>query len=97
MENTIEYENAKNTVIRIKKFYKHLLIFSIINLLIIYLNISSLDENESYFQFENFITFTFWGLGLLAHGLATFYPNFIFSDEWEENKIKEILNRNKNE
>lgn len=94
MTNTTRYENAKKMVVKIKKFYKHLLIFIIVNLFVVYINVSTLTENESYFQFKNFITFTFWGLGLLAHGLATFYPNFIFSNEWEENKIKEILNKN---
>ena len=38
----------------------------------------------------------FWGIGLLAHGLSTFLPYFILGKDWEERKIKELMDKERN-
>lgn len=93
MENQA-YTIARTRVKKIKSFYSHLIVFVAVNLLIVYINITNLPENESYFQFKNFITFTFWGIGLLAHALTLFLPNLLFKN-WEKKKINEILEKQK--
>lgn len=86
-------DRAKQRVKKIKGFYIHLLIYIVINLLFVYINIQNLESGESYFQAHNFITLSFWGIAIVAHGLTVFLPNFILGSNWEERKIKEIMEK----
>lgn len=88
-------ERAKKRVKKIKGFYSHLLVYVVINIMIVIININNLEPGESYFQWKNFITLFFWGLGLAVHGLSVFLPNMILGKNWEERKIKEIMERDK--
>ena len=63
--------------------------------MIVIINIQDLKEGESYFQAQNFFTAFFWGLGLLAHALSVFLPDFIMGQNWEERKIKEFMEKEK--
>ncbi|MFC6269134.1 2TM domain-containing protein [Frigoriflavimonas asaccharolytica] len=95
-EDNIKYLEAKKRVKRIKGFYIHFLIYVCVNLLIVYLNFQDLKPGETYFQWQNFVTLFFWGIGLSAHGLSVFLPNFILGNNWEERKIQEIMEKNRN-
>jgi hypothetical protein len=64
--------------------------------MIVIVNIQDLEPGESYFQFNNFKTALFWGIGLLAHALSVFMPSMIMGKNWEERKIKELMDREKN-
>ncbi|EGV44467.1 2TM domain-containing protein [Bizionia argentinensis JUB59] len=92
-EKRSRIEQAKSEVKKLKGFYSHLLVFVVINLMIVVINVQALDSGESYFQFKNFFTLGFWGFGLLIHGLSVFLPNWILGKDWEERKIKELMNR----
>ena len=70
-------------------------VYILVNILIFFLNVNNLEQGESYFQFKNFMTAFFWGIGLLAHGLSTFLPYFILGKDWEERKIKELMEKEK--
>lgn len=35
------------------------------------------------------------GVGLAAHGLSIFLPTMILGSDWEEKKIKELMDKNK--
>lgn len=94
--NEIKYQEALNKVKRIKGFYTHALVYVVINVMIIIVNIQNLNEGESYFQLHNFFTAFFWGIGLLAHGLSVFLPGMILGNDWEERKIKELMEKEKN-
>ncbi len=91
----IRYEEAVKRVKKIKGFYTHALVYLVINSMLVILNIQNLNEGESYFQFKNFFTAFFWGIGLLAHALSTFLPYFILGKDWEERKIKELMEKEK--
>lgn len=100
MKNTptdeeIRYEIARKRVKKIKGFYTHLVVYICVNLFIVFINISDLKPNESYFQPKNFVTAFFWGIGLVAHGLNVFGIDLIFGKNWEERKIKEIMDKDK--
>lgn len=88
-------ERAKKRVKRIKGFYSHLLVYVVVNIMVVIINVQNLEPGESYFQLKNFFTLGFWGIGLLAHGLSVFLPDMILGSNWEERKIKEIMNRDK--
>ena len=91
----IKYLEAKKRVKRVKGFYIHFLVYICVNLFIAYLNYEDLKPGESYFQWQNFFTLFFWGIGLAAHGLSVFLPNFILGKDWEEKKIRELMDKNK--
>jgi hypothetical protein len=95
-EEMSAYDMAYKKVKRIKGFYTHLSVYLLINMVIVGLNISELKPGESYFQWQNFATLFFWGIGLLAHGLSVFMPYFVFGKNWEERKIKELMEKEKN-
>ena len=63
--------------------------------MLVIVNVQNLDQGESYFQFKNFQTAFFWGIGILAHGLSVFLPNMILGNNWEERKIKELMEKEK--
>lgn len=94
-QDEIKYQEALKRVKKIKGFYTHAIVFVIINILILILNFQNLDEGETYFQFKNFTTVFFWGIGLAAHGLSVFAPNWIMGQNWEERKIKELMEKEK--
>lgn len=90
-----QFERAKKRVKRIKGFYSHALAYIVINIFLIFVNTKNLGEGESYFQWHNFSTLFFWGIGLLAHGVSVFLPNAILGKDWEERKIKELMDNEK--
>ena len=54
LEEQLSYDRAVKKVKKLKSFYVHLGIYLAVNLLIVYINISNLKPNESYFQIHNF-------------------------------------------
>ena len=91
----IRFQEALKRVKKIKGFYTHLIVYVIINIMFLIVNIQSLGVGESYFQFKNFQTAFFWGIGLVAHGLSVFVPTIIMGNNWEERKIKEFMEKEK--
>jgi uncharacterized integral membrane protein len=91
----IRYEVAVKRVKKLKGFYTHTLVYIVINIMIIIINMQNLEPGESCFQFKNFLTAFFWGIGLLVHAMGTFIPYFILGKDWEERKIKELMEKDK--
>lgn len=94
-QDEIKYEEAVKRVKKIKGFYSHLAVYILVNSMIVFLNIKNLEEGETYFQFKNFMTAFFWGLGILSHALSVFMPNWVLGEKWEERKIKELMEKDK--
>jgi hypothetical protein len=63
--------------------------------MIIVVNIQNLETGESYFQFKNFFTAFFWGIGIISHALSVFGPDLFLGNDWEEKKIKELMDKEK--
>ncbi len=96
-QDEIKYQEALMRVKKIKGFYTHLIVYIFVNILIFYLNVKDVEQGESYFQFKNFQSAFFWGIGLLAHGMSTFVPYLILGKDWEERKIKELMEKERND
>lgn len=94
-DQEIAYEVAQKRVKKLKGFYIHLLVYLVVNIMIIYANYTYSKTNASLFEFRNFSTAIWWGIGLLAHGLNVFTIDLIFGKDWEERKIRELMNREK--
>ena len=89
------YIKAQKRVKRIKGFYWHLFWYLVVNAFILLTAYNNSDSWEAFFTFGIFSTAIFWGIGLLAHGMSTFGKNIIFSKDWEDRKIKEIMDKDK--
>lgn len=99
MENSFEeqvrLERARKHVKEIKGFYKHLIAFIAVNIFLWIMKLTDMEDGESFFEWENFITFFFWGIGVFFHWYSVFKPNFIVGKDWEDRKIKELMDREK--
>jgi len=89
------YEKAKRRVDKVRKFYKHLTAYIIVNIFLVIINISNLDPGESYFEIENFLTLLLWGIGLAIHAFMVFGFHYIFGHDWEERRIQKFMENDK--
>lgn len=100
MENQFEEERrlyrARKKVQSIKGFYKHLAIYVFVNGFLLALKWFKLEEGEEFFTFSTFTTAFFWGFGLVFHAIGVFGTNLFMGSDWEERKVQEYMNRDKN-
>lgn len=103
-ESISKYNRAKRKMERLKSFYTHLTIFTIINLVIIAFRVyDNLDSWESFsnalFTFRTLSTFIVWGAIISIHAFSVFVLPKLLGYDWEERKIErfmqEELNRKK--
>lgn len=92
-DSDIKYLEARKRVKSIKGFYIHALIYVLINVGIIITNTSVGESGLN--SIDTYWTAIFWGIGLAIHGLSVFLPNFILGKNWEEQKIREFMNKEK--
>lgn len=91
------YKAAQKRVKDIKGFYGHLVAYLLINGMII-LFFSDIDlSNGVHIEISGYHTALFWGIGLLAHGLSVFGSGLFLGKKWEERKVKELMEKEKEE
>ncbi len=89
MENDdIRYKRAMERVEEIKGFYIHLFIYILVNLALFLLNLLT-SPGRWWFYWPLFG----WGIGLMGHAVGVFGSEKFFGTEWEEKKIKEIMQK----
>jgi uncharacterized integral membrane protein len=91
----IKYQQALKRVKRIKGFYTHLIVYIVINTMLLIVNYKNMDANENFWRWQTFSTVLFWGIGLLGHGLSVFLPTMVLGKDWEERKIRELMEKEK--
>lgn len=84
-------EKARKRVKAIGGFYKHLIIYIIVNIALLGINYFDDDNGEVFFSFHNFSTAFFWGIGLLFHGFSVFGTGLFLGTDWEERKVREFM------
>lgn len=80
------YLRAKEKVAKLRSFYRHATIYGIFCIVFIWLNI----QGGSNFPWAIFPIIG-WGFGVLGHASETFEFNFFFGRDWEDRKIKEMM------
>ncbi len=90
-----EYRQAVKRVKALKGFYGHLAAYCIVNIIILYVSTREEGLVEGLQDLSNYFTAFFWGIGLVAHAAGVFMPNVLFGREWEERKIKELMEKEK--
>lgn len=89
----IRLERAIKRVREIKGFYKHLAAYVLVNAFIIASKYFKLDPGEDFLSFSTFSVAFFWGIGLFFHAVNVFGKNAFLGADWEEKKIKEIMEK----
>ena len=78
-------KKAKERVAELKGFYKHLAIYTIVNTILLVINlVNSSDQLWFYWPLLG------WGIGLASHGLKVFNLTSPLFKTWEDKKIKEL-------
>ncbi len=89
-----KYNRAKKRVETMKGFYIHLLVYIVINIMILIVQ-AQVKNVESFFSIKTFFTAISWGIGLIAHALGVFGYNLFLGKEWEDRKMKELIEKYK--
>lgn len=96
----LKWRKARRRVEALKGFYKHFLIYILVNaaLFIIrgrvleFFQIESNDKNfVEWIDWNILIVPLFWGIGLLFHAAKVFQFKFKFLKNWEDRQIKKFL------
>ncbi len=87
----LNYIRAKNKVEKTKRFYTHLFIYVLVNLVITIFKVSGNLDSWSSFKNElisiNVLSvWVIWGIVILIHFIA-----YTFGQEWEEQKIDKLM------
>ena len=83
-----KYDRAKQKVESLKAFYNHVISFVVVNIGLVVVNLLTSPEKLWFY----WVTI-FWGLGLLVHAFSTFGRGAFMSREWEEQKIKDYMEK----
>ncbi|QTE23513.1 2TM domain-containing protein [Polaribacter cellanae] len=94
-----KYIRAKKRVEELKGYYWHLVTYIIINLFLSGAQIiEGISENRTFetifSDFGLYGVWIVWGIGLFFHTFKIFGFRFFLGNDWEEQKIKEIMNKN---
>jgi len=89
------YLRAKKKLEKIVGFYWHLAAYIIVNTFLIIMIAANNDADESMWNFRSFTTAFFWGIGLCFHFFGVFGKNILFGKQWQEKKIKEFMDKDK--
>lgn len=104
--NYEKYESAKERVRELKGFYKHVIVYVIINIAIIVgrlVTIHYVDNHihdlgfKSWLDWNIFLTPVLWGIGLAAHGIKVYRHRFKLFKKWEDRKVQEYMDKEENE
>ena len=87
--NDEKYEEAKKRVKELKDFYRNLITYVAVNILLIVINLITSSDSLWFY----WVTI-FWGIGIVLHASKVFILKGKFlGKEWEEKKIKEIMDK----
>src|SRR6476660_8627305 len=88
------YERAKKRVRAVSGFYKHLAVYIIVNGFLLATKYFK-GGSQDFYEFNTFSTMFFWGIGLAFHALGVFYNHVFFGRNWEDRKIRELMDKDK--
>lgn len=95
-----QYIAAKIRVDKLKKFYKQLAVYVIVNIFLTAIFIIG-DMNdgdtfeEAFLNTSNYKVWFYWGIAIAISAIGVFGFPALFSKDWEERKIIEYLNDKK--
>ncbi|OXG08430.1 2TM domain-containing protein [Flavobacterium araucananum] len=85
-----KYYLAKKKVENIKGFYGNLTSFLLVNAILIFINLYTSPDHLWFYW-----PLMWWGFGVVFHGLKVFEVFPVLGKDWEERKIKELMEKEK--
>jgi hypothetical protein len=92
VDQNAKYERARKRVEELKGFYGHLLAYIVINVFLLVVNYLT-SPGHYWFQWPLFG----WGIGLAIHAATVFFPSMFWGHDWEERKIRELVEKDRGE
>ena len=90
--NDEKYEETKRRVKELKDFYRNLFTYIGVNIFLIIINLIT-SPGSLWFYWVTI----FWGIGIVLHASKVFIlKDKFFGKEWEEKKIKEMMEKESN-
>ncbi len=88
-EQDERYREARSRVNELRSFYRNLLTYLMINVVIVIINLVTSPDRLWFY----WVTI-FWGIGLLFHAMTVFLgKGRLLGREWEEKQINKIMAR----
>ena len=93
-----KYIRAKKRVEELKKYYKHLAAYIIVNTVFSIIHIvDDIDDGDTFkealLDFDNFDLWLWWGIGIAFHTYKVFGASLLFMNkDWEDRKIQDYMN-----
>ena len=92
MDEQERYRKAKERVEELKGFYIHAAMYLLVNTALVVINLVTSPE---------YLWFVWpllgWGVGVAAHAIAVFGIPGMFGRDWEERKIRQLMDRDQQE
>ncbi|HLC27313.1 MAG TPA: 2TM domain-containing protein [bacterium] len=88
MDDQVRYEQAKKRVRQIEGFYVHLAVYVLVNAFLLVINLVA-SPNSLWFYWP----LLGWGIGIVAHAASVFGSGRFWGRDWEERKIKELMDK----
>jgi uncharacterized membrane protein YdjX (TVP38/TMEM64 family) len=88
MDDPARYERAKRRVGEITGFYRPLLVYVLVNVLLFVLNILTSPGNLWFYW-----PLLGWGTGIVAHAALVFGSGRLWGESWRERKIKQLMEK----
>ncbi len=87
MDEEESYKRAKKRVGELRGFYEHLIAYVVVNIMLVIINLVTSPDTLWFY----WVTI-FWGIGVIWHAISVFGKR---GKNWEEKKIKEIMEKEK--
>jgi hypothetical protein len=83
-----KYQKAKKRVEVIKGLYIHLIVYGVVNLILFSINMITSPGNLWFLW-----PLMGWGIGVAFHVLSVFGLGLMFGADWEQRKIRELMEK----
>ena len=88
------YKKAKKKVTRLRGFYNNVLSYLAIGSFLTFICWWTQRDDDRIHWWVIWVWMG-WGIGVFFHGLGLYRKNILFSEDWEERKIQEELEKMK--
>lgn len=86
MDDNARYEAARKQVRQLAGFYQHAAMYLLVNALLLAINLLTTPQSLWFYW-----PLLGWGTGLALHAVAVFGSSRLWGREWEERKIRELM------
>jgi len=90
VDDQARYERARKRVKALKGFYRHLAVYLLVNAFLLVINLVT-SPSALWFIWPLFG----WGIAIVVHAASVFGGERLWGKEWEERKIKELVDKDK--